>query len=124
MKFLQMVQPHSSAQPVWPEYAVRVFSTSHRTVQRPNRTRAIAIEGIMPGMKTTLTTEATSAIRKRLEAANGAFAKRYPGESAARQPVHTVYGGAHIFKADCATKLGSVAQKSLQQYGPDFVSFA
>ncbi len=78
----------------------------------------------MPAMKTTLTAEAFSGIRKRLETANSAFAKRYPGESAARQPVHTVYGGAHIFKAEGAAKLGAVAQKSLEQYAPDFVSFA
>ena len=78
----------------------------------------------MPGMKTTLTTEATSAIRKRLETGNLAFAKRYPGESGARQPVHTVYGGAHIFKAEGSAKLGAVAQKSLEQFAPDFVTFA
>ena len=54
----------------------------------------------MPAMKTTLTAETTTAIARASRPANVAFAKRYPGESAARQPVHTVYGGAHIFKAD------------------------
>jgi citrate lyase beta subunit len=75
-------------------------------------------------MKTTLTAEMTSALSVRLEDANVAFAKRYPGESSRRQPVHTVYGGAHLFKADAAKKLGKVALASLEQYGPDFVTFA
>ena len=35
-----------------------------------------------------------------LGAANRAFMRAYPGERAARQPVHTFYGGAHLFKAD------------------------
>ena len=35
-----------------------------------------------------------------LGAANRAFARRYPGDRAARQPVHTVYGGAQLFKAE------------------------
>ena len=29
-----------------------------------------------------------------------AFAREYPGDPTGRQPVHTVYGGAHLFKAD------------------------
>ena len=40
-----------------------------------------------------------------------AIAKRYPGESAARQPVHTVYGGAHLFTRETAKKLGELAMK-------------
>ena len=60
----------------------------------------------------------------RLGKANVGFAKSYPGESDARQPVHTVYGGAQIFKADTATKLGAVARSSLKEYAPDFASLA
>ena len=41
-----------------------------------------------------------------LAAANGAFMRTYPGERAARQPVHTFYGGAHLFKADTIPRLG------------------
>jgi hypothetical protein len=78
----------------------------------------------MQPMKTTLTPDTTSALTSRLKDANLAFAKRYPGESSRRQPVHTVYGGAHLFKADAAAKLGKVALGSLEQFGPDFVTFA
>ena len=44
---------------------------------------------------------------------------RYPGESDRRQAVQTVYGGAHIFRADTAKRLGEVALSSLQEYAPD-----
>ena len=42
-----------------------------------------------------------------LDAPLAELAKRFPGESGQRQPVHTVYGGAHLFKSDTAIKLGS-----------------
>ncbi|HEY6661259.1 MAG TPA: hypothetical protein VI031_08955, partial [Pyrinomonadaceae bacterium] len=60
----------------------------------------------------------------RLRRANEEFTRRYPGETGRRQPVHTVYGGAHLFKSDSAKRLGSLAQRSLDQFAPDFVAFA
>lgn len=45
-------------------------------------------------------------------------------EATARQPVHTVYGGAHLFKAETAQKFGAIALKSLDEYAPDFVRLA
>src|SRR6266487_3616946 len=59
-----------------------------------------------------------------LAAANLAFAKRYPGDRATRQPVHTVYGGAHLFKAETARRIGELALQSLRTYGGDLVEFA
>jgi citrate lyase beta subunit len=53
-----------------------------------------------------------------------ALAKRFPGESDQRQPVHTVYGGAHLFKSDTAVKLGTLAQRALQEHAPDATTFA
>jgi citrate lyase beta subunit len=50
--------------------------------------------------------------------------KRYPGDSGARQPVHTVYGGAHLFTSDTARKLGELAVKSLDTYAHDAHTFA
>src|SRR5947209_2733180 len=41
-----------------------------------------------------------------------------------RQPIHTVYGGAHLFKSETPRKLGDLAQKSLDQYAPDAETFA
>lgn len=56
--------------------------------------------------------------------ADAAFAQRYPGASGARRPVHTVYGGAHLFRADLAQKLGAAAIASLETYAPDALTFA
>ena len=42
----------------------------------------------------------------------------FPGESGERQPVHTVYGGAQLFKADTAARLGGLALRSLERYAP------
>src|SRR5207248_3567802 len=50
--------------------------------------------------------------------------RRYPGESNRRQAVHTVYGGAHLFKADSAQKLAAVALRSLEEYAPDAQTLA
>ncbi len=75
-------------------------------------------------MKTSLSQESTREITRRLKEANSVFSERYPGETGKRQPVHTVYGGAHLYKADSASRLGALAQRSLDQYAPDFVSFA
>ena len=75
-------------------------------------------------MKTSLSAEQTREISNRLHEANNAFVKRYPGETGRRQPVHTVYGGAHLFKSDSAQRLGSLARRSLEQFAPDFLIFA
>src|SRR6187455_333168 len=56
--------------------------------------------------------------------ANTDFTEKYPGETGKRQPVHTVYGGAHLFKSDSAKRLGSLARRSLDQFAPDFLTFA
>ena len=59
-----------------------------------------------------------------LTAANHEFSNRYPGDSGHRQPVHTVYGGAHLFKADLCRKMGAIAEKTLAEYAPDAATLA
>jgi citrate lyase beta subunit len=59
-----------------------------------------------------------------LRTANLAFYKTYPGDKPDRQAVHTVYGGANLFKSDTCKKMGDIALKNLQTYAPDFVSLA
>jgi citrate lyase beta subunit len=59
----------------------------------------------------------------RLARVNRAVLERYPGERPGRQAVHTVYGGAQLFKADTARKLGTLALKVLDEHGPDAVTF-
>jgi len=71
-----------------------------------------------------LTDDATREILARLARANTALARSLPGDSSDRQPVHTVYGGAHLFSAGLAGKLGATALKALQEYAPDHTAFA
>jgi citrate lyase beta subunit len=68
---------------------------------------------------TSLTSESVRDAMERLRTANLAFARHYPGESERRQPVHTVYGGAHLFRSDAAAKLGSLALRALEEYAPE-----
>ena len=75
-------------------------------------------------MKTSLTTENTREHLARLEQANTDFASLYPGETGRRQPVHTVYGGAHLFKSDTPRRLGSLALRALDAFAPDADTFA
>ena len=75
-------------------------------------------------MDTTLLDTVLRPLLARLDTANSAHARVYPGERIDRQPVHTVYGGAHLFKSDSCGRLGKVALASLSEYAPDFATFA
>jgi citrate lyase beta subunit len=70
-------------------------------------------------MNTSLSQKSLQEITGRLRSSLASFAKRYPGESGRRQPVHTVYGGAHLFKSDTAKRLGSLAIRAFETYAPD-----
>ena len=59
-----------------------------------------------------------------LARANQAIAREFAGESEDRQPVHTVYGGGHLFKADSARRLGTIALAALNEYAPDASTLA
>ncbi len=69
-----------------------------------------------------LDSQAMRTLQEGLTSAQADFAARFPGESSARQPVHVVYGGAQLFKAETARKLGELARKSLSTYAPDAAS--
>jgi hypothetical protein len=69
-------------------------------------------------MNRSLTDAQTGAIAANLSRANEPFNALFPGESPARQPVHTVYGGAQIFRAETARKLGEAARAALKEYAP------
>jgi len=75
-------------------------------------------------MKASLSEDSLRDLTARLQKANEEFAAIYKGETGRRQPVHTVYGGAHLFKSDSAKRLGSLALRSLDQFAPDFMVFA
>src|ERR1051326_1418575 len=60
-----------------------------------------------------------TALLDALRPANLAFMARHPGDGPGRQPVHVVYGGGHLFRAETAAKLGEVARQALTDYAPD-----
>ena len=74
--------------------------------------------------QTTLEPKALKPVFAALSRRNAAYAARFPGDFAGRQPVHTVYGGAHLFKSDSAQKLGELAIRALARCAPDAVTFA
>ena len=75
-------------------------------------------------MKGLLSADSLRDLTEDLRQANEEFTRLYPGETGRRQSVHTVYGGAHLFKSDSAKRLGSLARRSLDQFAPDFIVFA
>ena len=75
-------------------------------------------------MKQTLSTSQKEQILNQLGEANRRFQATYPGDRPDRQPVHTVYGGADLFKHDSAQKMGQVALATLKTYAPDQQTFA
>src|SRR4051812_13019228 len=74
-------------------------------------------------MRPTLTDEVLESITGPLKLAMAGVSKMYPGESGRRQPVHTVYGGAHLFKSDTAVRLGQLAVRAFESYAGDANAF-
>ncbi len=75
-------------------------------------------------IKMTIPAKARKSVFKELGKANKAFQKKYPGDKMDRQPVHTVYGGADLFKYNSAEKMGKVALNAFTTYAPNFIVFA
>jgi citrate lyase beta subunit len=75
-------------------------------------------------MKRALSAGTVRELMAPVERANAAFARRHPGDGHGRQPVHTVYGGAHLFQADVAARLGELALRALDEHAPDAATFA
>jgi citrate lyase beta subunit len=75
-------------------------------------------------MKLTFTSADTAPILNDLKTANIAYQHIYIGDSAARQPVHTVYGGANLFAHDTAARFSVAALKNLTTYAPNFAALA
>ncbi len=55
----------------------------------------------------------------RLNRASGQVKADFPGERPDRQPVHTVYGGAHLFASTTTGRLGELARSALDRWLPD-----
>ncbi len=74
-------------------------------------------------MSATIPSKKRKQLFDKLKKANTSFQKIYPGDKPDRQAVHTVYGGANLFKSDSAKVLGQRAVETFHVYAPDFVSF-
>ena len=74
-------------------------------------------------MNLSISTSTIDDVFGKLAQANTAFQQRYPGDRPDRQPIHTVYGGADLFKAGTAPFLGKRALDALLTYAPNFVEF-
>jgi citrate lyase beta subunit len=77
----------------------------------------------MSNIKTTLTSNDTGTVMENLAVANRAFAAVYPGEIADRQPVHTVYGGAQLFRSDRTVRMGKSALETLKAFSDGPMDF-
>ncbi len=60
----------------------------------------------------------------RLDEAASMVRAEFPGERPERQPVHTVYGGAHLFAANTAPRLGELSLAALERWAPGSAEFA
>ncbi len=74
-------------------------------------------------MKQTIPNKKKKKLFSQLSDANSAFQKLYPGDRSERQPVHTLYGGANLFKYNSAKVLGERGLESFKTYAPDFLTF-
>jgi citrate lyase beta subunit len=75
-------------------------------------------------MKQSIDTQQRDDLLNELRTANLKFQQTYPGERPDRQPVHTVYGGANLFKSDTTRRMGEIALKNLRAYAPNFAVLA
>jgi citrate lyase beta subunit len=69
-------------------------------------------------VRRSLSDPALEPLARPLAAANASFSAAHPGEPEGRQPVHTVYGGAQLFRADTAARLGELAREALEAHAP------
>jgi len=78
----------------------------------------------MKSARTSLSLATTKALLSPLSKAWKNYVAGFPGDPEERQPVHSVYGGAHLFRADTAKKLGELSLKALRESAPAPASFA
>ena len=75
-------------------------------------------------MKFSINDSVKDSLLNDLKTANLKFQKIYPGDKPDRQAVHTVYGGANLFKSNTCVKMGDIALRNLKTYSPDFTELA
>ncbi|MEZ0368817.1 MAG: phosphoenolpyruvate kinase [Candidatus Sericytochromatia bacterium] len=77
-----------------------------------------------PNSPSVFSQQDVDAVDQELQGFWQAFSQRYGGEIYGRQPVQTLYGGAQLFKAETARKMGELGLQALDNYAPNFVFLA
>lgn len=72
----------------------------------------------MKQAKRSLSKASTKTLLRPLARAWKNYVAAFPGDPEERQPVHSVYGGAHLFKADTAKKFSALSLKALRESAP------
>lgn len=72
----------------------------------------------MKPARTSLSAAASGALLRPLQKAWRRFEANFPGDPPERQPVHSVYGGAHLFKADTAQTMSERSLAALRDIAP------
>ena len=75
-------------------------------------------------VKTSLSSAWVDSLLHSLDASEAALSARFPVTPSRRQPVHVVYGGAHLFSFDTAKKVGALARRTLDEHAADPVTLA
>jgi citrate lyase beta subunit len=73
---------------------------------------------------TSLSDELVSAVARRVSQENARLRAHWTGDRIGRQPVHSFYGGAHLYQSGSAKKLGAAALRALDEYAPDSATLA
>jgi len=68
--------------------------------------------------------EQLAPLLSQLASSNDRFNLRFPGVRIHRQPVHTVYGGANLYKAGTTLKLAKLAQAHFATYATDYMAMS
>lgn len=75
-------------------------------------------------MKTLLTAETLASARALLDEADQDLARWSVLDTGGRVPVHTLYGGAHLFRADITRRVSEVALRAMDEHLWDAAQFA
>ncbi|MFG2025543.1 DUF6986 family protein [Streptomyces sp. NPDC048825] len=81
-------------------------------------------QGAQEKVATSLAGAVSEEISASLAPVDAELERRYPGDPATRQPVHTVYVPGDVFAADTIRSWGDQALAALDEHAPDAASFA
>ncbi|MFE3112520.1 DUF6986 family protein [Kitasatospora indigofera] len=84
----------------------------------------VEVDGSKPGSGASFSSAARAAVDALLGPVDAELARRYPGDSGTRQPVHTVYVPADVFAADTVSSWGRQALEAFDTHAGTFAELA